>query len=128
MNCNHFYSHATLEVKGQNKPEERLIEGYFSTKDTDRSGDIILPTAFTNTVSSFLKNPILCFNHDWSQGIGKVEELSIDENGGKVKARIATGTALSDEVWNLITQGVYNAFSFAFIIKDSTPVNPKRAL
>lgn len=125
MNCSHFYSHATLEVKGQNKPEERLIEGYFSTKDTDRSGDIILPTAFTNTVSSFLKNPILCFNHDWSQGIGKVEELSIDENGGKVKARIATGTALSDEVWNLITQGVYNAFSFAFIIKDSTPVNPK---
>ena len=112
-----FYCHARVEVKGESpegSSEGRYIEGYASTKDLDRDADVITPDAFAKTITTFLKNPIVFFNHMWDEGIGTVERMSIDDKGLFVRIKIAEGTPLADKVWALIKQGVYRALSFGF--------------
>lgn len=109
----------------------RRIKGYASTKDLDRVRDVVEPSAFKDTVDTFMKNPILFFNHNWNEGIGKVTGLSIDDNGLLVECELAKGTPLCDHVWAMIQQGVYKAFSFGFKIladKDVSedPTTPAR--
>lgn len=110
-----FYCHSNIKAKSEGgNSKERMIEGYFTTVDVDRSRDIVKPSALAGAISTFMKNPILCFNHDWSEGIGRIMSIQLDEYGCKVQAKIAEGTPMADKVWTLINQGVYNAFSFAF--------------
>lgn len=113
----HFLCHAKMDepvkVTGD---APRRIKGYASTKDIDRVRDIVEPSAFKETIDVFMKNPLLCFNHNWNEGLGKVLSVTIDENGLFVECEIAKGTPLADQVWTLIEQGVYRAFSFGFKI------------
>jgi len=55
----------------------RRIEGYASTRDLDRTGDVIQPGAFADSLEDFMSNPVLTYMHDWSDPIGKVIEFSI---------------------------------------------------
>lgn len=123
----------TAEIKGVTEGGERYIEGYASTGDMDRDYESIVPTAFTDAIQTYLKNPILFFNHNWTEGIGSVESISLDEKGLKVKAKLATGTELAEKVWTLIQQGIYRAFSIGFRVleftdKEQDPSTPLRRI
>lgn len=111
-----FYAHSTLKSLDGKK---RLIEGYFSTVEKDRTADVVKPEAFKETMDLFMKNPIVFFNHNWNEGIGKVVSYTIDDYGCKVIIEIGSGTDLTEKIWTLIEQGIYNAFSFAFRVLDS---------
>jgi len=93
--------------------KERFIEGYASTDSFDRVGDSISPEAFRPGMESFMRNPIVLFNHDFDRPIGKVVDYRIDKDRLWIKVEIARGTRDVDEVWSLIEQGVLNAFSVA---------------
>lgn len=94
--------------------DERIIEGYFTTTDVDRGGDISLPSAFEKTLEMYMKNPIVTYMHSIHDIIGKVLEYRMDETGIWVKAQIAKGVKLADEVWALIEQGIIKAFSYGY--------------
>jgi HK97 family phage prohead protease len=115
----HFHCHAEIKsVPEASADGIRRIKGYASTKDLDRVKDVVLPSAFRETIDTFMKNPIVFFNHNWNEGIAKVTNLSIDENGLWVECEWpAKGTSqLADQVWSMIEQGIYRAFSFGFKI------------
>jgi len=49
------------------------FEGYANTDSRDEYGDIVLSSAWTDTViSEYLKNPLLLYEHDPEQPIGKI--------------------------------------------------------
>jgi HK97 family phage prohead protease/HK97 family phage major capsid protein len=91
------------------------IEGYASTNDMDRSGDVVPASVWTAGIKNFLKNPIILAQHDHSNPIGRMVEHKVTPLGLYVKARISAAT----EVYNLIKDEVLTAFSIGFRVIDA---------
>lgn len=93
------------------------IEGYASTKDVDRVGDTIEPSAWAASMADYMKHPVLLVNHVWSDNpVGKVLEYRIDDVGLWIRAGIAP-TMAGREVVTLIEMDIFTAFSVGFNIK-----------
>ena len=93
------------------------IKGYASTNDQDRAGDIVDPTAWSKGgIGNYENNPIILFNHDYHNPIGKTTELGVDERGLKIKGKISKSAG---KVSELIKEGVLGAFSVGFRVKDA---------
>ena len=96
-----------------------VIEGWASTKDVDLGDDIVDPIAFANTLSEYQTNGLMLFMHDWyGVPIGKFDEVSIKENGLWVKGRVLK-TQMGSDVGLLIKNGVLNALSIGFAIREA---------
>lgn len=120
--------HAQLEVKQDqtdkaNDSDGLFIEGFASTSDIDRVSDIVDPSAFKKTLSTFMKNPVVMLNHGGGmfggrEAIGKIVESEIKPKGLWVKALISS--APSEESLRVkIREKIYSAFSFGFKILNS---------
>jgi HK97 family phage prohead protease len=93
------------------------IVGYASTSDTDRSGDVILPDAWTKGgLTNYLNNPIILFNHDRSKPIGRAISVEVDSQGLRIECEISSSAG---EAHGLIKDGVLCTFSVGFMIKDA---------
>ena len=101
--------------------KDRIIEGFFTTTDLDRGGDISLISAFDKTLPEYMKNPILTFMHDVGKVMGKVLEYKVVEDRGIwIKAQIAKNVKwVDEEVWPLMEQGIIKGFSYGYSTKDS---------
>ena len=96
--------------------EQRIIEGYASTKDIDRVKDVILPEAFRKTVREYLAGThSLLFNHNPNQVVGKVVGAKIDDIGLFVRAQVGKGYGMADDVWGMIRDDALKAFSIGYI-------------
>lgn len=95
--------------------ESIYIEGYASTTDMDRSGDVVPQSVWEEGIKNYLKNPIILAQHDYDEPIGRTIEHRIDEKGLWIKARISAAA----EVFNLIKDEVLTAFSIGFRILDA---------
>jgi HK97 family phage prohead protease len=93
-----------------------MIEGYASTQDVDRQGDIVPPQVWKQGLDNYLKNPVILAYHDHSEPIGRMVDHRVDSKGLWIKARIS---AAAGEVFNLIKDGVLSAFSIGFRIVDA---------
>ena len=93
-----------------------MIEGYASTTDTDRQGDIVPATVWKNGMKNYLKNPVILAYHDHSEPVGRMVDHRVDSKGLWIKARIS---AAAGEVFNLIKDNVLTAFSIGFRIADA---------
>lgn len=89
----------------------RQIEGYASTRDLDRTGEVVEPGAFADSLKDFMTNPVLTYMHDWSNPIGKVTDVRIDEVGLFIRAEISE---TAQKVWKLIEEGILRAFSIGY--------------
>lgn len=117
-----FKFHAEFSIKSLEKANDdgnRLIEGYASTNDLDRQGDIVEPEAFRTAIAEFMTNPILFYMHEWRNlPIGKINAANIDKTGFWVKAQITKSNDTANKVWSLIQEGVLKTFSIGFDILD----------
>lgn len=95
--------------------ESIFIEGYASTNDTDRSGDVIPTSVWEAGLKNYLKNPIILAQHDHDDPIGRMVEHKIDSTGLWIKARISAAA----EVFSLVKDEVLTAFSVGFRIMDA---------
>jgi len=93
-----------------------MIEGYASTVDTDRQGDIVPSSVWKQGIANYLKNPVILAYHDHSEPIGRMVDHRVDSKGLWIKARIS---AAAGEVFNLIKDEVLTAFSIGFRIADA---------
>lgn len=92
-----------------------FIEGYASTNDVDRSGDVVPTNVWEKGLVNYLKNPIILAQHDYDDPIGRMVEHSIDGKGLWIKARISAAA----EVFSLVKDKVLTAFSIGFRILDA---------
>lgn len=92
------------------------VEGYASTNDTDRQGDVVPASVWEKGIQNYLKNPIILAYHQHDEPIGRMVEHRVDDKGLWIKARIS---AAAEDVFNLVKDGVLTAFSIGFRIVDA---------
>lgn len=106
-------------VKGIADNKALKIAGYANTADKDRTGDIVLPNAWTKGVENFRRNPILLYQHDHGKPIGRVNNITVDKKGIFVEASVSDAAEKQHAVKTLIKDGVLKSFSVGFRIKDA---------
>ena len=94
------------------------IEGYANFGAKDRAGDLIDPSVWSvgDSLNNFKKNPILLFNHDYDEPVGKVENLEARSDGLFIRAKV---TAAAGKVYRLIADGILTTFSVGFRLLDA---------
>ena len=92
------------------------IEGYASTNDIDRAGDVVSSSVWEKGLENYLKNPIILAYHDYHEPCGRMLEHRADKKGLWIKARISSA---AEDVYNLVKDGVMTAFSIGFRILDA---------
>jgi HK97 family phage prohead protease len=114
----------TIDLDKQNfkvaNKTDRIIEGFFTTTDLDRGGDVSLTSAFEKTLPKYMQNPLLTYMHRIDKIMGKILEYKVVENIGiYVKAQVVKGVKwVDDEVWPLIEQGMLKGFSYGYSTLD----------
>jgi len=92
--------------------EDIVIEGLASTPGIDRIGDVILPSAWVKGIANYLKNPIILFNHDMGEAIGKAIEVTPVPEGLRI---VATISSAAGRTYALIKQEIIKAFSIKIL-------------
>jgi HK97 family phage prohead protease/HK97 family phage major capsid protein len=106
-------------VKSVSDNKTLKIAGYANTADKDRTGDIVLPDAWTKGVENFRRNPILLYQHDHGKPIGKINNITVDKKGIFVEASVSEAAEKQHGVKTLIRDGILKSFSVGFRIKDA---------
>jgi HK97 family phage prohead protease/HK97 family phage major capsid protein len=110
-----FTKSESLPTAGE-KIDSVTIEGYASTNDVDRQGDIVPASVWEAGIKNYLKNPVILAYHNHSEPVGRMTDHKVDEKGLYVKARVS---AAAEDVFNLVKDGVLTAFSIGFRIVDA---------
>ena len=109
--------HIGSTFKAFEEGDDLHIAGMASTNSADRVGDVIETEAWTKGgLQNYLNNPVILFNHDYNQPIGRAITLGTNDNGLQLKAKIAKSAG---HVGELIKEGVLGAFSVGFRVKDA---------
>ena len=98
------------------KIDSITIEGYASTNDLDRHGDVVPFAVWEKGMENYLKNPVILAYHKHDEPVGRMVEHKIDAKGLWIKARVS---AAAEDVFNLVKDGVLTAFSIGFRIVDA---------
>jgi HK97 family phage prohead protease/HK97 family phage major capsid protein len=104
----------TLPAVGD-KIDSIFIEGYASTNDIDRSGDVVPSSVWEKGIQNYLKNPIILSQHDYDDPVGRMVEYKVDGKGLWIKARVSAAA----EIFSLVKDKVLTAFSVGFRIMDA---------
>jgi HK97 family phage prohead protease len=101
--------------------QNHVVEAYASTKDVDRDGEIILPTAWD--LEGY--NGVVINSHDYEtieNALGKVIEAKTDDKGLYVKIQyfVGQGNDIADWAWVLAQNGLAS-YSVGFIPVESIP-------
>jgi HK97 family phage prohead protease len=89
------------------------IAGYGSTKDLDRMDDIVEPGAFEQSIKNeYADNPIILFQHDANQPIGKATHMEIDAKGLYMEVIV-----YEEKAKKMIEAEVLRAFSIGYRIR-----------
>lgn len=95
--------------------DARTIEGWATTPEVDRVGDVVLPKGAVFD----LPIPFL-LDHDHSQVVGEVDRVEVTDKGIKFWAAIKNiaeegdAKALCDKAWSYIKHGLRKAVSIGF--------------
>ena len=93
------------------------IRGYASTNDEDRAGDVIEATAWEKGgLKNYENNPIILFNHNYNEPIGRATELSTTDRGLEINGLISKSAG---KIRDMVKEGVLGAFSVGFRVKDA---------
>lgn len=91
------------------------IEGYASTNDVDRHGDVVPSSVWEKGIQNYLRNPVILAYHDHGQPIGRMVEHKSDSKGLWIKARVSSAA----KQFSLIKDGILSAFSIGFRVLDA---------
>ena len=112
----YFNSKFTAKAAHQDEEDTLTIEGYASTNDTDRHGDVVPTSVWENGLKNYLLNPIILAYHNHMMPVGKMVDHKVDEKGLWIKASISDAAG---DVYKLVKKGILSAFSIGFRVKDA---------
>lgn len=93
------------------------IRGLASTNATDRASDVIDHNAWAKGgLDNYKNNPVILFNHDYNQPIGRAIDIRVTTQGLELTAKISKSAG---KVYELIKEGILVAFSVGFMIRDA---------
>ncbi len=118
MDKKFFITTDDITVKGITDKQFK-IAGYANTSEKDRTGDIVLPEAWTKGIDNFRRNPILLYQHDHGKPIGRVNAVTVDKKGIFVEASVSEAAERQHGIKTLISDGVLKSFSVGFRVKDA---------
>jgi HK97 family phage prohead protease len=108
-------------VAAEDGSEEHYVEGYISTSDLDRVGEVVSRKALEGMIVQIKnKNIKLDVEHEaWLKSpnvlpIGRILDAHLDEKGIYIKAVLNKHNSRFDEVWGSIKAGFVDAFSIAY--------------
>jgi HK97 family phage prohead protease len=110
-----FTAMAAIDLKATNG--EGGFEGYASTMDLDRGGDIVAMGAFDRSLAQHRAKgtkPKMLWNHDPDKVIGVWDEFRQDEKGLYVKGRCIKETALGRDTYELLKAGAIDSMSIGY--------------
>ena len=106
------------ELKTYMDDEERKgeFEGYGSIfGNKDLGNDVVMEGAFKRSLyRKKPKNVKMLFQHDTKMPIGVFEEIEEDNKGLKVRGRLALGTQLGKEAYELVKMGALDGLSIGY--------------
>jgi len=112
-----IYFNSRFTTKAADQEDDAItIEGYASTNDVDRVGDVVPTSVWEKGLKNYLKNPIILAYHNHQMPVGKMVEHRVDERGLWIKATISDA---ADNVYKLVRKGILSAFSIGFRVKDA---------
>ena len=97
------------------KIDSIFIEGYASTNNVDRDGDVVPTSVWEKGIQNYLKNPIILSQHDHDDPVGRMISHKIDKKGLWIRARISAAA----KIFNLVKDNVLTAFSIGFKVLDA---------
>ena len=93
------------------------IRGYASTNNEDRAGDVIEAAAWEKGgLKNYQNNPIILFNHNYNEPIGKTIDLRTTDRGLEINGLISKSAG---KIRDMVKEGVLGAFSVGFRVKDA---------
>ena len=102
------------------------IDGYANRAVADRIKDVIPGDAWE--LENYKKNPVICFNHDQNEPIGRAILTSSDDQGLKVKARMSQSNEGNiPRIRDLVAERILSTFSVGFDPHDSNEKNHEGA-
>ena len=110
-----LHINSAFSIKQEGDSTSVYIEGYASTNDVDRHGDVVPTSVWEKGMTNYLRNPIVLAYHDHSNPIGRMVEHKTDSKGLWIKARISTAA----KQFQLIKDGILTAFSIGFRVLDA---------
>lgn len=97
--------------------QEGEFEGYGAAfGNVDACGDIIEKGAFAAGLADFLANGTICWQHDWSEPIGKPLDAKEDDQGLYIKSRISQTTRGKDAL-TLLRDDVVRKLSIGYEVQ-----------
>jgi HK97 family phage prohead protease len=105
-----------FDLKAQAEPN--MFGGYGAVYGAvDSDGDIIVPGAFADSIKNDL--PVLLWQHNTKEPIGRFVEVNDNEKGLYVKGQLST-LGKGAEAYELISMGALNGLSVGFITQEAT--------
>ena len=111
-----FKFHITFKNVDVSEDDDWIIEGYATTPDLDRDNEVIDEKAVTDSLTRFMTNPIILYQHDHNEPIGTILEAKYDRKGLKIKAKISK---TEQKIWTKIKEGILRAFSISALVIDT---------
>lgn len=105
-----------LRIKAVESGGERFVEGFASTPQQDKVGDVVTPDGARYE----LPLPLLAF-HDHAAPIGAVVSATVSKAGIRIRAKLTQGVNKADELWELIRDGAMS-LSIGFRPIKQTPL------
>lgn len=115
-----FATMGAIDLKATNG--EGGFEGYASTMDLDRGGDIVAMGAFERSLAQHRAKgtkPKMLWNHDPDKVIGVWDEFRQDERGLYVKGRCVRETSLGRDTYELLKAGAIDSMSIGYRTIDA---------
>jgi len=100
--------------RGDNPDGPVTVTGYASTVDEDIDGYVIAPEAYRKGLATYMRNPILLFNHDRDKPIGVVRRAEIDSRGLLIDAEFDMQDSFAAARASQAERGILRAFSVGF--------------
>jgi HK97 family phage prohead protease len=113
----------TLSLEFKEEDEKTgIIEGYAAVfNNTDNGGDVILPGAFTESLTSIPATKVkLLYQHNPYEPIGKILSLTEDQTGLYMKAQILEGVQRGKECLELVREDAIEGLSIGYRAREFT--------
>ena len=102
-----------FKVKENSKTKSVEVEGLANATTKDRIGDLIPKDAWL--LDEFKKNPVIFFNHEPKDIIGKATAVEATDEGLKIRVRLSNSKeGVVPYVRDLVQEGILKAFSVGF--------------